>query len=83
MTLRVFRRIKEDASLSETYVRVIGGRAPDERGNPTKARLNRSIGAANKAALGASFRMNGDKAAKVQVGGEYIFSYTPLILPQG
>lgn len=82
VTLRVFRRIKENTSLSETYVRAIGGRAPDKRGNPTKARLNRSIGAAIKAALSANSRMNGDKPAKVQVGGEYIFSYTPLILPQ-
>lgn len=82
VTLRVFRRIRQDDRLARIYGCAIGGRPPAERGNPTKARLNRSIGAAIKTSVGATSRMENGKPAKVQVAaGEYIFSYTPLILP--
>ncbi|QQN62168.1 hypothetical protein JIR23_21495 [Bradyrhizobium diazoefficiens] len=81
ITLKVFRHIRQDERLNPKYSRAIGGRPADERGNHTKARINRSLGAAIKTALRATPRMERGKPAKVQVTGEFIFSYTPLNLP--
>jgi hypothetical protein len=78
ITLQVFKRIRENDHLSKRYSRAIGNRPGKDRGNWTKARINRSIGAAIKAALGAASQTMGGDPLKVQVTGEFIRSYTPL-----
>jgi hypothetical protein len=82
VTLRVFQAIRTNRNLDNLYRCAIGGRKPTERGNGYKADLNRAIGAAIKIAVGASPRMKNGKPDKVQVTNEYIFSFTPLILPE-
>jgi hypothetical protein len=80
--LQVFRKIRTNVKLDQLYRRAIGGREPDERGNGFKSDLNRAIGAAIKTAVDAAPRMKDGKPDKVQVSNEYIFSFTPLILPK-
>jgi hypothetical protein len=82
VTLRVFQRIRMNEKLDQLYRCAIGGRKPTERGNGFKADLNRAIGAAIKTAVEATPRMKNGKPDKVQVANEYIFSFTPLIVPK-
>jgi hypothetical protein len=81
VTLKVFQEIKTDGDLRSLYRRAIGGGPGDERGNHVKARINRSLGAAIKTAIGATPVKTNGKPVKVQVSGEYIFSYTLLDAP--
>lgn len=84
VTLRVFREIAADPKLLDQYSRAVGGLVVDERGNPVKARINRTLGAAIKTAVGASPAMKNGAPEKVQVGpGELIFTYTRLVGPEG
>jgi hypothetical protein len=78
ITLQVFRHIRQKDALRECYSRAIGNRPGDDRGNWTKARINRAIGASVKAALAAASQTMGGNPLKVQVTGEFIRSYTPL-----
>jgi hypothetical protein len=79
VTLRVFQEIKANDELRTLYLRAIGGRSGDERGNAIKARINRSLGASIKTAVGArTVKSAGGEAKKVQVFGEFIFSYSEL-----
>ena len=81
VTLKVFQKIKADDELRNLYVRAIGGPG-DERGNPVKARINRSLGAAIKTAIGATpAKTTNGHPVKVQVSNEFIFSYTLLEPP--
>jgi hypothetical protein len=79
ITLEIFKHIEKDDHLRKRYYRAIGNRPGDDRGNWTKARINRAIGAAIKAALGATSQTIGGNPVKVQVAGAYIRSYTPLL----
>lgn len=83
ITLKVFQEIKSDTRLNELYLRAIGGRPGDERGNPIKARLNRSLGAAIKTAVGGAPEKVDGSPVKIQVPNEYIFSYTLLRVESG
>lgn len=79
VTLKVFQHLRADEDMDKKYRTAIGGRPGNEKGNPIKARINRSLGAAIKTAVGArpEKTANGDPV-KVPVSGEYIFSYTLL-----
>lgn len=78
VTLRVFQRIRTDPALQSIYLQAIGNRPGDERGNPLKARLNRTLGASIKTAVDGRPQKVGGNPVKIQVSGEYIFSFTPL-----
>jgi hypothetical protein len=79
VTLKVFQRIRTDESRRDLYVRAIGGGLPDERGNQTKARINRNLGSMIKTVVGGVPEMTDDRnVVKVQVSNEYILSYTRL-----
>lgn len=78
VTLKVFQTIRTDERLNRLYLRAIGDRPGDERGNPIKARINRSLGAIVKTAVQAEVETIGTSPVKVQVSGEFIFSYTLL-----
>ncbi len=78
VTLKVFQAIRHSGDLNEIYIRAIGGKPGNERGNPIKARINRSLGAIVKTAVQADVETIGDNPVKVQVSGEFIFSYTLL-----
>jgi hypothetical protein len=84
VTLRVFRQIAADPKLLALYSRAVGGLVLDERGNPVKARINRTLGAAIKTAVGATPATKNGAPEKIQVGpGELIFTYTRLVGPRG
>jgi len=76
VTLKVFREIRE--KIPDLYLTAIGGGTGFERGNPQKAKLNRAIGSTVKAALGASSTDGEGRVTKVEVSGEFCFSYTLL-----
>jgi hypothetical protein len=76
VTLKVFQALKADEYLRSLYLRAIGDR--EEPGNPVKARVNRSLGAAIKTALRATAAKTEGNPLKVQVSGEFIFTYTQL-----
>lgn len=78
VTLKVFQRIRTDPALQRLYLRAIGDRPGDERGNHIKARINRTLGAAIKTAVRATPKTIDGNPVKVQVTNEYIFSYTLL-----
>jgi hypothetical protein len=78
ITLKTFQQIRKDDKLRPLFVRAIGNRPGDERGNPIKARINRSLGAAIKTAVGAVPQTANGNPLKAQVTGEFILSYTPL-----
>ncbi|WP_192250101.1 hypothetical protein [Mesorhizobium caraganae] len=78
VTLKVFQAIKANEDLNRTYLCAVGDRPGDERGNPIKARINRSLGAAIKTAVRANPQTIDGNPVKVQVSNEYIFSYTLL-----
>lgn len=78
VTLKTFQHIKSDERLNPIYLRAIGNRPGDERRNPIKARINRTLGAAIKTAVGAVPQTVHGNAVKVQVSGEFIQSYTPF-----
>jgi hypothetical protein len=78
ITLRTFRHIRRDEHLSGLFSRAIGNRPGDDRGNWTKARINRNLGAAIKTAVGAVSKTIDGNPVTVQVTGEFIRSYTPL-----
>ncbi|RWC42199.1 MAG: hypothetical protein EOS55_24560 [Mesorhizobium sp.] len=78
VTLKVFQAIKANEDLNRIYLRAVGDRPGDERGNPIKARINRSLGAAIKTAVRANPQTINGNPVKVQVSNEYIFSYTLL-----
>jgi hypothetical protein len=79
VTLKVFQEIRRDDELHKLYLRAIGDRAGDERGNPIKARINRNLGAAIKVAVGAlAAKTANGHPVKVPVSGQLIFSYTLL-----
>lgn len=80
VTLRVFREIAADPALKDQYSNAVGGLTIGERGNAVKARINRTLGAAIKTAVGASPSMKDGAPEKIQVGpGELIFTYTRLV----
>jgi hypothetical protein len=83
VTLKVFQAIRTDDKLRRLYLRAIGDRPGNERGNPIKARINRSLGAAIKTAVNATPETINGNPVKVQVTGEFIFSYTLLAPPPG
>jgi hypothetical protein len=78
ITLKTFQHIRNDDKLRPLYLRAIGDRPGDERGNPIKARINRNLGAAIKTAVGAVPQTAHGHPLKAQVTGEFILSYTPL-----
>lgn len=78
ITLKVFREIRE--KIPDLYLTAIGGGTGFERGNPQKAKVNRAIGSTVKAALGASSADREGRVTKVEVSGEFCFSYTLLWL---
>jgi hypothetical protein len=78
VTLKVFQAIRQDADLRALYLAAIGGGEGFERGNPLKARVNRAIGSTVKAALGASSTDADGRTTKVEITGEFCFSYTLL-----
>lgn len=77
-TLTVFRAIRLDPRLAQRYAAAIGHGDPFGRGNALKARVNRAIGSTVKAALRAASVDAAGTATKVEVSGEYCFSYTVL-----
>ena len=79
VTLKVFQAIRTRDELRRLYLRAIGDRMGDERGNPVKARINRTLGAAIKTAVRAMPKTIAP--IKVQVSNEFIFSYTQLEPP--
>jgi hypothetical protein len=83
VTLKVFQAIREEDELRQLYIRAIGDRPSDERGNPIKARVNRTLGAAIKTAVRAMPKTIDGNPMKVQVSNEFIFSYTQLEPPPG
>jgi hypothetical protein len=78
VTLKVFQAIRSDDDLRALYICAIGGGTGYERGNHIKARINRTLGAAIKTAVGANSRTIDGNRVKVQVSNELIFSYTEL-----
>lgn len=78
VTLHVFQAIRSNDTLRQLYLKAIGGGSGEERGNPIKARINRSLGASIKTAVGAEPQMIEGNPVKVQVSNEFIFSYTLL-----
>jgi hypothetical protein len=83
ITLKTFQHIRTNERLCALYLRAIGNRPGDERGNPIKARINRNFGAAIKTAVGAVPQTANGNPLKAQVTGEFIFSYTRLALAPG
>lgn len=84
VTLKVFQALRTDENLRRLYLRAIGDRPGNERGNPIKARINRTFGAAIKTAVRATPKKTADgNPVKVQVSNEFIFSYTQLEPPPG
>jgi hypothetical protein len=83
VTLKVFQAIRTENELRGLYLRAIGDRPGDERGNPIKARINRGLGAAIKTAVRATPKTVDGNPVKVQVSNEFIFSYTQLDPPPG
>jgi hypothetical protein len=83
VTLKVFQAIRTQDELRRLYLRAIGDRQGNERGNPIKARINRTLGAAIKTAVRATPKTIDGNPLKVQVSNEFIFSYTPLDPPPG
>ena len=81
VTLKVFQAIRTRDELRRLYLRAIGDRQGDERGNPVKARINRTLGAAIKTAVRATPKTIDGNPIKVQVSNEFIFSYTQLEPP--
>jgi hypothetical protein len=82
VTPKVFRAIAADPALEELYSNAVGGLVIGERGNAVKARINRTLGAAIKIAVGGSPSMKDGAPEKIQVGpGELIFTYTRLVGP--
>ncbi len=81
VTLKVFRAIRTEDELRLLYLRAIGDREGNERGNPVKARINRTLGAAIKTAVRATPKTVDGNPVKVQVSNEFIFSYTQLEPP--
>jgi hypothetical protein len=77
-TLRVFRAIRLDARLSALYRSAIGQADAFGRGNAQKARVNRAIGSTVKAALDAASTDPSGHTTKVEISGEFCFSYTLL-----
>lgn len=78
VTLKTFQHIRTDERLNPIYLRAIGNRPGEESGNPIKARINRTFGAAIKTAVGAVPQTVNGNPMKIQVSGEFIQSYTPL-----
>jgi len=85
VTLKVFQSIRTDEELCALYQTAINDRppnapprTPNDRGNPIKARINRTIGAAIKTAVNATPKTVSGNPIKVQVSNEFIFSYTQL-----
>lgn len=78
ITLRVFQHIRTDPHLCGLYKRAIGGKNGFGRRNLIKARVNRTLGAAIKTAVGAIPKTINGKVLKAQVTGELIQSYTLL-----
>jgi len=78
ITLKVFQHIRTEPHLSELYKRAIGGKDGFDRGNPIKARINRTFGAAIKTTAGAIPKTINGNVLKAQVTGEFIQSYTLL-----
>ena len=69
VTLKIFREFRTDAELRRLYERAIGDRPGNERGNALKAKLNRSLGALSKAAVGAEVKVStprGERTYRVQ-----------------
>jgi hypothetical protein len=83
VTLKVFRAIRTEKDLLRLYLRAIGDRQGNERGNPIKARINRTLGAAIKTAVRGTPKTVDGNPVKVQVSNEFIFSYTQLDPPSG
>jgi len=77
-TLKVFRAIRLDENLSADYLTAIGADDPYARGNAQKARVNRAIGSTVKTALGAESTDADGHTTKVEISGEFCFSYTLL-----
>lgn len=78
VTLAVFRAIRSDPAMHNTYLTAIGGGTGFERGNPQKARVNRAVGSTVKAAVRASSSDSQGRVTKVEISGEFCFSYTLL-----
>jgi hypothetical protein len=77
--LKAFQHIRTNNSLQASYKRAIGNRPVADRGNHTKARINRTIGSTIKSALGAATQKKTDGSPdEVQVGNEFILSYSRL-----
>ncbi len=83
VTLKVFQAIRTQDELLRLYLQAIGDRQGNERGNPIKARINRTLGAAIKTAVRATPMTVDGNPVKVQVSNEFIFSYTQLEPPPG
>jgi hypothetical protein len=88
VTLKVFQAIRTDDDLRQLYVLAINDRPPglptrkpNDRGNPIKARINRTLGAAIKTAVDGAPKTVDGNPVKVQVSNEFIFSYTLLDPP--
>ena len=78
ITLKTFQHIRKDEELAPLYIRAIGGRPGEDRGNPIKARINRNLGAAIKTAVDAVPQTANGHPLKAQVSGEFIITYTLL-----
>jgi hypothetical protein len=76
ITLKTFQHIRTE--LRPEYECAIGERPGEDVGNHIKARINRTLGAAIKSALGAVSQTANGNPLKVQVSDEFIRSYTPL-----
>lgn len=83
VTLKVFQAIRIRDELRHLYLQAIGDRQGNERGNPIKARINRTLGAAIKTAVRGTPKTVDGNPVKVQVSNEFIFSYTQLEPPPG
>jgi hypothetical protein len=83
VTLKVFRAIRTEDDLRRLYLRAIGDRPGNERGNSIKARINRTLGAAIKTAIRGTPKTIDGNPVKVQVSNEFIFSYTQIEPPPG
>jgi hypothetical protein len=81
VTLGVFQEIRGDKGLAELYRAAIGGGTGFERNNPTKARINRTIGSICRVVSGGSSKGPNGEVMTVQVTGEFCQTYTRLSPP--
>lgn len=79
LTLNTIRRCKHDPTWLGDYARYVRGPIY-ENGNPRKREINLELGRRVRAGIGATIQTDDNgKRAKVEVTGEIIRSYTPLV----